>query len=50
MLNVIFYALYVYFVYQENLHIYNSYSLYLLNMNLAFWKNVVLKMLIKWDL
>jgi hypothetical protein len=33
MLNVIFHALHVYFMYQENMHIYNSQSLYLLHMN-----------------
>ena len=33
MLNVIFHALHDYFLYQENMHIYNSHSLYLLHMN-----------------
>jgi hypothetical protein len=33
MLNVIFYALHVYFVYQKNIHINNSHNLYLLHMN-----------------
>jgi hypothetical protein len=33
MLDVIFYALHDYFVYQENMYIYNSYNLYLLHMN-----------------
>ena len=38
MLDVIFHAFHVYFIYQENLHIYNSHSLYLLHMNSSILK------------
>jgi hypothetical protein len=41
MLDVIFHALHVYFMYQENMYIYNFYSLYLLHMNFSILRKMV---------